>query len=369
MSTEQLILSVTDHYKQVLDAKKPQYIAHLSLDVKKAFDSVHHNLLLYKLRTMFFFSEPAVSLFRSYLSCRSQCMKVGSAISQSLPICKGVPQGSVLGPLLFNLMVNDLLISTTNVFSYADDTLLFVVGDTPQAALAAASDKFHDLSSWYGDNALGLCPQKTTCILYSNRSVPSNMRIILDNHPTQVEPTVRMLGITLDSKLTFVEHTRRLVSEVGNALYALRKVRAYLTVADCLRVYTSMIRSKLEYCSNVLFCSNRVDIRTDIENCQSRAIRVICGVRKNTASATFSVTVARNELGLPTLSNRRADRFKRFVRLLAGGKGSPYLYNLLDSCERHTRSMRNKCPYVTPSVRSNFGKSRFVYQAVTALKA
>ena len=117
VSTEQLILSVTDHFNRILDAKSPKYITHLSLDVRKAFDSVHHDLLLHKLSNLFYLSEPAVRLFRSYLSSRHQCMKVGSAVSQLLPISKGVPQGSVLGPLLFNVMVNDMLASYDRVYS------------------------------------------------------------------------------------------------------------------------------------------------------------------------------------------------------------------------------------------------------------
>ena len=219
VSTEQLILSVTDHYNCVLDSKKPQYIAHLSLDVRKAFDSVHHNLLLHKLSSLFSFSNDSVSLFRSYLSSRSQCMKVGDAVSECLPISKGVPQGSVLGPLLFNIMVNDLLVSNHNVLSYADDTLLFATADTPEAALVEASNKYSVLAAWYANNGLSLCPQKTNCTIFSNRNVPPDLDVVLDGHVTKVEPAVRMLGITLDSKLSYTTHTQRfIVAEISNAV-------------------------------------------------------------------------------------------------------------------------------------------------------
>ena len=103
---------------------------------------------------------------RSYLSNRTQSMRIGSVVSQCLPISKGVPQGSVLGPLLFNLMVNDLLPLNPNLFSYADDTLLFEISDSPQAALQAAREGFAKLSDWYLDNGLSLCPQKN-CLHYS----------------------------------------------------------------------------------------------------------------------------------------------------------------------------------------------------------
>lgn len=368
ISAEQLILSVTDQYNQILDSKQPRYIVHLSLDVRKAFDSVNHNLLLYKLRTMFHFSESAVNLFGSYLSCRSQCMKVGAAISQSLPIHKGVPQGSVLGPLLFNLMVNDMLESNHNVLSYADDTLLFETADTASGALALASKKYSALSSWYTSNGLSLCVQKTTCLICSNRAVPHNLHLELDGHATPVGSAIRLLGFTLDSKLSLIQHVDQLVCDTSNIIYALRKVRCYLTRSATLTVYITMIRSKLEYCSSVLHCSDLISIASNLEKCQRRAVRVICNVPRNTGSDAFSVTEACADLQLKTLSERRTNRFNALVHHLVAGRGSPYLVQLLDGCDSHARSLRNSCPYVLPYARSSFGKKRFVYRAITALK-
>ena len=368
VSTEQLILAITDQFNLVLDSKSPQYIAHLSLDVRKAFDSVHHDLLLHKLRSLFFFSDSAVDLFRSYLSKRSQCMKLGSLVSVSLPISKGVPQGSVLGPLLFNLMVNDLLSSHRYIFSYADDTLVFRSGATAVAALEAASLAFSDLVSWYRGNGLGLCPQKTICMLYSNRVVPSGLQVQVDGCFISVQSTARVLGFTLDSRLSHVSHVQRLVRETSNSLYALRKIRSFITKSDALIVYKSMIRSKLEYCSNVLYCSSRSSVVLDLEKCQNRAVRVVCGVSTNSASNSFSVSNAREGLGLTTLVLRRNSRFKRFVQRLLAGKGSSYLQSLVTNCGRHSVSLRNRCSYVLPSVRSCYGKNRFVFRAISILK-
>ena len=105
VSCEHMLLCLLDKFLLHLDNKNPQFIAVLSLDVKKAFDTVDHTLLIDKLRGLFGFSDHAASLLECYRNNRMQIMKVGTCTSPPLPISKGVPQGSIIGPLLFNLMV------------------------------------------------------------------------------------------------------------------------------------------------------------------------------------------------------------------------------------------------------------------------
>ena len=145
-------------------------------------------------------------------------------------------------------------------------------------------------------------------------------------------------------------------------------MRSYLTTASSLLVYTSTIRSKLEYCSNVLFCSNLASISSDLERCQRRAVRAIFNVSRNSGSDIFSVTEACDKLQLLTLNRRRTERFNALAEQLAAGKGSPYLVKLLNDCGSHGRSLRNACAFILPSTRSNFGRKRPVFNLITALK-
>ena len=184
-----------------------------------------------------------------------------------------------------------------------------------------------------------------------------------------MQSTVRLLGVTLDSKLSFKQHVLKLVKENSNAIYALRKIRCHLSRTDALTVYTGMIRSRLEYCSNVLFCSGLVSVVEDLEKCQRRAVRCICGVARNSRSAEFSITNSLTDLCLQTLEIRRNARFRKFVHSLVSGSGSPYLRALLDACAKHNLALRNNCSHILPHARSRYGKARFVYQAVTALKS
>ena len=128
-STEQMLLSVLQNWRSELDKPESVYIGALSLDVRKAFDTVNHELLIDKLRASNF-SERSASLLTSYLTNRSQIMKVGDANSIPLPITCGVPQGSILGPVLFNIAINDILLEFQSSFAYADDTLLYCTANS-----------------------------------------------------------------------------------------------------------------------------------------------------------------------------------------------------------------------------------------------
>ena len=134
-------------------------------------------------------------------------------------------------------------------------------------------------------------------------------------------------------------------------------------------VYKAFIRSRLEYCSSLLFCANCASITASLEKCQRRAIRVIYGVPQNSVSDEFSVTEARLEAGLQTLEARRVVQFNLLVGKIVAGKASTYLLSLLEACGRSRKPLRNRCPYILPLARARFGKSRFTYAAIVALKS
>jgi hypothetical protein len=194
------------------------------------------------------------------------------------------------------------------------------------------------------------------------------LTVVLGSHVTSVDSSIRLLGFTLDCNLSFLTHVKQLVCQMNSALFALRKVRTFFTEAECLFVYQCFVRSRLEYCSSVLHCRKTLSISADLERCQSRAIRVICRRPLNAGCSDFSVSEAREELQLEPLENRRVLQFQALIQRVIAGRASSYLLALLNDCEKRERSLRNMCDFVLPSVRSNFGKARFSYVAISALK-
>lgn len=286
-----------------------------------------------------------------------------NVISEPRPISMGVPQGSILGPLLFNIMVNDMLDDHGDVMSYADDTIMFAISDTQSGATDRVVSQFHRVEQWYSANGLSLCPEKTKCILFSNRNICS-APVNINGHPVEIQPHVKLLGVWLDSKLTFAHHVRYSTTQANASIFALRKIRSYLNREQTKQIYTSIVRPKLEYCSSLMLTVAK-NLSNKLELSQNKAIRAICQ-----APQIFSINDARPLVGLHTLYSRRHHTFSKRIRALYFSDApDTAMYNLLISnIFAHNISLRSKCKLSLPSVNSHFGKQSFSYQAIKALK-
>jgi hypothetical protein len=358
ISTEQMLLFVFDKFLQILDDKKPKFIAVLSLDIKKAFDTVNHQLLIKKLHSLYHFSESSCSLISSYLSNRQQSLKIKQVISPSLPIIKGVPQGSILGPLLFNMTINDMLNSHSNTYAYADDTLTAVISDNQASVLQLATDKFATLNNWYSQNGLTLNISKTKFLILSNRQLKDEPSLIIGNLKLKPEKVIGVLGINIDNKLSLKYHINSITNHANTIIYLLRKIRHLLNYEESKLIYTSIIRPKLEYCSS-LFLNLNSSLIQKLESTQNKAIRVLCQAPKQ----NFSITDARSLLNIPTLQSRRTVLFQNLVKKCLI-QTSNQLRSTLYNEPSHNRTLRSACTRILPSVNTQLGKRRFTYQAI-----
>ena len=254
-SIETLSLHVTDYIFKAIGAKKVTGM--VLIDLSKAFDSLSHSVLLNKLWSLGT-SASALSLFESYLCDRQQTTRVGPSVSTALTVTHGVPQGSILGPVLFNLYLNDLLevIEETEIDSYVDDTKLYLSISLKdiQVGLSHISEDLKQVAEWCCSNSLLINPKKTKFILFG---VPQNLHCLPDISVEfmgqQLKPVAscKDIGILLDSGLTFNEHVASLTSSLMSSLCQINRAKHLFPKNVLLLVINVLIFSKLFCCSTV----------------------------------------------------------------------------------------------------------------------
>ncbi|CAB4039843.1 Hypothetical predicted protein, partial [Paramuricea clavata] len=215
-STETLLINITDSILNAIDQKKVTSL--VLLDMSKAFDCVNHNLLMSKLQDMGG-SQSCLQWFSSYLSNRQQVVRINSTVSDALPLTNGVPQGSILGPLLFNIYVNDLSTAPQNCdpHCYVDDTGLLhsFKAQSKSFAIENINEDLTKVRNWCFSNCLLLNPEKTKLLVFGSRQMLSRLQdfslTLLGKEINPIE-MAKDLGVTLDVNLTYNHHINKTVS-------------------------------------------------------------------------------------------------------------------------------------------------------------
>lgn len=216
------MLKVTTDLRAALDKGNIGIL--VLLDFSKAFDSVVHPILLSKLRRLYNFSSSAVRLFYSLLSDRWQCVRHNRVISTLLPVPLGVPQGSILGPLLFSLYINDLpsVIQNCSFHLYADDVQLYTScpPDRIVSYTSVLNSTLSRIDEWCSINFLKLNPIKSQVLLLRRHSVSIDSFPILsiNNVPLQVVDCVKNLGIAINTNLSCCNHVSLMLSKIYGTL-------------------------------------------------------------------------------------------------------------------------------------------------------
>ena len=231
------------------------------LDLSAAFDTVDHEILLDRLSTAFGIRSAALSWIKSFIHERTQTVAFAGQQSSRSPVNCGVPQGSVLGPILFLLYTTDVIgIARRHglgVHSYADDTQLYL--HTTAAALAEQTANLvtciTEISSWMTSNRLKLNTDKTQFLCAGTRQQLAKITtksILLDGVSIELSDEVTLLGVVLDRELTFTPHIRRLSGRCFYQLRQLRTIRRTLTLDATKTLIHAFVTSRLDYCNGIL---------------------------------------------------------------------------------------------------------------------
>ena len=273
-STDYAILHLYD--KIVNSLSKKEHTIAIFMDLSKAFDTIDHQILLHKL-DLYGIRGIALTWFKDYLQNRQQYVSFKTYDSQKLNVNCGVPQGSILGPLLFIIYINDIINSSPvlNFVIFADDTSVFYSHSDFNHLMNLLNRELSKISQWFKCNKLSLNINKTNFIHFNKTtSHRNNIVLKIDGLPLTEKQSTKFLGVVLDSNLTWNEHIHNIHTSISRNIGVLYKLREYISEKSLLILYNSLVLSHLNYC-NIAWGNCSVTKINSLCLLQKRAIRTI----------------------------------------------------------------------------------------------
>jgi len=344
-STIHAVHEFVDDTMTSLDNKK--HTLATFLDLSKAFDTINHKILLNKLN-WYGVRGVALEWFRNYLHNRTQYVQYNNKTSTTTTMQCGVPQGSVLGPLLFIIYTNDLpnCLSNCKAILFADDTTLYLSSSNIEQLYISTNIDLQLLDEWFRSNKLSLNVGKTNYVLFTHNEtqIPENLNIQIRNTVIERKHTVKFLGIHIDAKLNWHEHIKFVKNKISSAMYAMRKVKHIISTRHLLTLYYSLIYPYLDY-GITLWGSTHTTYTNKINIMQKKAIRVITGANYNDHTEPLF-----KKMQLLKLSDIHTLKMAKYM--FASNKGtlpSPLMDMTTINSSIHTHDTRNKNnPHVHP---------------------
>ena len=249
-SCEHALLNAQQVLSNVLNKKQIGLL--LLIDFSKAFDMVEHDILLAKLSN-YGIRGIALDWIKSYLSNREQYVCFNGKKSTVANIKYGVPQGSILGPLLFIIYINDIsnISDLATFILYADDVNIIITGHSEAEIRDQLTDLINKLVSWVDSNGLALNLKKTNYMLFSRKRNLESINFKIKNLNIERKTEARFLGIIIDEKLDWSKHITALKSKMSRYLGVMYKIKFTIPLKARLQIYHSFIQSHLNYCSVV----------------------------------------------------------------------------------------------------------------------
>jgi hypothetical protein len=338
------------------------------LDLSAAFDTIDHRILLHRLENWFGVSGSALGLLSSYLTGRSQSVIINGHCSPSEPLATGVPQGSVLGPLLFTIYttpVAHLIQGQSFSFHlYADDTQIYIsfASKDMDVNLKALSNTLDIVHSWFTSNRLTLNPSKTEYLIIGTRQQRAKLAsttLKFAHSDLQPVPSARNLGVIFDSEMSLESHISKVCQTSYLHIRQIRKVRHLLDLNSSTLLANSLVSSRLDYCNSLYF---------GLPNCLLDRLQRV----QNSLARAIVPTVRRFDHITPTLNLlhwlpvRKRIEFKIATLTFKTLNNNQPTY-LRDLIKLHvpSRSLRscNKQMLEVPDIRSANGRRTFSFAA------
>ena len=273
-SPQHALLRLKDILNKSLDNN--EMVGLFMMDLSKAFDCIPHDLLIAKIHAYGFDKSP-LKLIYSYLKDRHQRVKVNAEYSSWKDILSGVPQGSVLGPLLFNIFINDLfaIVCNCDLHNYADDNTLSIADTNIETITRALNNDVRNIYNWFKNNGLSLNEDKCQFLVIER---PANLRneiakINIHNKTLDETKKGKLLGITFDNNINMNDHIKSICKKASNKLYALARISTYLNEHKRKILMKSFVISQFNYCPIIwMYCQRKSN--NLINRIHERALRI-----------------------------------------------------------------------------------------------
>ena len=296
-STSHALLSITEKIREALDSG--HFACGIFIDLQKAFDTVDHDVLVAKLEHYGVRGTPN-NWFKSYLNKRKQFVSINGFNSSECLINCGVPQGSVLGPLLFLIYINDLKnsIKYSTVHHFADDTNMLYIDKSLKKISKNVNYDLRGLTDWLNSNLISLNVDKTEFIIFKSprKKIDSEVKIKLNGKILFPSTCIKYLGVLIDENLSWKPHIDELCKKLNRSNSMLCKLRYYVDKPTLRSLYFSIFSSHLNYCCQIWgqkgssYCDKVLSL-------QRASLRII-----NFQSFRSDVSSAYSELNIPVFS-------------------------------------------------------------------
>ena len=284
-STETALLKVKNDIMLALDSKSDVIL--VLLDLSAAFDTIDHAILLRRLKTRFCITGKALEWIKSFLCGRSQSVSVGgSMVSDTRPLRFGVPQGSVLGPVLFSLYVTpleDIIVKNgCKTAIFADDTQVYLTCSN-STSISVIEKCVNQIRKWMCSNFLALNETKTEVIVFSSKYTrkcePSVQTVKIGDAKINTKTVVRNLGVLFDENVTMSQHVKNVCKNASYALWRISKCKHLLDKDRIIKLIHAFVTCRIDYCNSLLLGCTDYQIEK-LQHIQNSAARLVCGIKK-----------------------------------------------------------------------------------------